>query len=233
MAFAERRNQWPSPTFKSPENVDFAVGASMPFSRYDVESSLMEAMRAAFYRVLRCPPALLRAGRPLTEVVVTKIVELARAGERDPEILCFTVLAQLDMPLQEETHLTESARPTSDVVGTIACDRCSCRAGDGGAGGNIGDGVRHLRSCSGCFRLELSPGGICTRWKSAAVSTAAHPKRSSSSLLLHSALTDWTVQVVGMLPTPGVAATAVPFMNHMDVLPRLSRHSRSLNPSPL
>jgi hypothetical protein len=74
----------------------------MPFSRYKTaDSSLMEAMRAAFHRV--CNVLQLSCDRedPLTEVIVTKIVELAKAGERDPEILCFTVLAELDMPLQE------------------------------------------------------------------------------------------------------------------------------------
>src|SRR4029077_2247134 len=25
--------------------------------------------------------------------------------------------------------------------------------------------LRHLHSCSGCFRLERSPGGTCTHWK--------------------------------------------------------------------
>src|SRR6266478_3101032 len=29
---------------------------------------------------------------------------------------------------------------------------------------------RHLHACPGCFRLERSPGGACTRWKSAALS---------------------------------------------------------------
>jgi hypothetical protein len=29
---------------------------------------------------------------------------------------------------------------------------------------------RRLHACSGCFRLERSPGGACTRWKSAALS---------------------------------------------------------------
>src|SRR6202030_102876 len=29
---------------------------------------------------------------------------------------------------------------------------------------------RHLHACSGCFRLERSPGGPCTHWKSAAFS---------------------------------------------------------------
>jgi hypothetical protein len=49
----------------------------------------------------------------------------------------------------------------------------------------------------------------------------------------HSALTDCTVQFVGMLPTPAVEATVVPFMNHIAVLPLVSRHNRSLMPSPL
>src|SRR6516162_1875637 len=29
---------------------------------------------------------------------------------------------------------------------------------------------RRLHACSGCFRLERSPGGPCTHWKSAALS---------------------------------------------------------------
>src|SRR5262249_51989615 len=47
---------------------------------------------------------------------------------------------------------------------------------------------RHLHACPGCFRLERSPGGPCTHWKSAALSrrtwnadlrlrSAAHPLR--------------------------------------------------------
>jgi hypothetical protein len=74
----------------------------MPFSRYKIaDADLMEAMRAAFYRV--CEVLQLSCDRedPMTEVVVTKIVELAKAGERDPEVLCFAVLAELEMPLQE------------------------------------------------------------------------------------------------------------------------------------
>jgi hypothetical protein len=35
------------------------------------------------------------------------------------------------------------------------------------------------------------------------------------------------------LPTPAVEAIEVPFMNHIDVLPRLSRHRMSAMPSPL
>jgi hypothetical protein len=91
------------PNLHPPRKLELAMGATMPFSRYStVDPSLMEAMRAAFYRV--CEVLQLSCDRedPLTEVVVTKIVELAKAGERDPDV-CFVidVLAQLEMPLQE------------------------------------------------------------------------------------------------------------------------------------
>jgi hypothetical protein len=77
------------------------MGATMPFSKYTVESDLMEAMRAAFHRV--CDILQLSCDREdrLTDLVVTRIVELAKAGERDPDILCFTLLAELETPLHE------------------------------------------------------------------------------------------------------------------------------------
>jgi hypothetical protein len=78
--------------------------ATMPFSRYKIaDPDLMEAMRAAFHRV--CDILQLSCDRqdPLTEVVVTKIVELAKAGERDPEMLCIDVLAQLETPARGVT----------------------------------------------------------------------------------------------------------------------------------
>jgi hypothetical protein len=49
----------------------------------------------------------------------------------------------------------------------------------------------------------------------------------------HSALVDCTIHVVDMLPTLAVEATVTPFMNHIAVLPLVSRQSRSLMPSPL
>jgi hypothetical protein len=45
-------------------------------------------------------------------------VELAKAGERDPEILCFTVLAELDMPLHEA--IPRSSPKAASVVSTEA-----------------------------------------------------------------------------------------------------------------
>jgi hypothetical protein len=79
------------------------MGATMPFSKYVVDSDLMEIMRAAFHPV--CDILQLACDRedPLTEIVVTKIVELAKAGERDPEVLCIDVLAQLETPARGVT----------------------------------------------------------------------------------------------------------------------------------
>jgi hypothetical protein len=63
----------------------------------------MEAMRAAFYQL--CDVLQLSCDREdqLTEVVVTKIVALAEAGERDPEKLCNAVLADLETPAKGRT----------------------------------------------------------------------------------------------------------------------------------
>jgi hypothetical protein len=67
----------------------------MPFSKYDIDPEYIEAMRAAFHRV--CDVLQLDGDRedPMTEIVVTKIVELAKAGELDPEQLCIGTLAAL------------------------------------------------------------------------------------------------------------------------------------------
>ena len=85
----------------------------MPFSKYnaDFNADLMEAMRAAFYRI--CDILQLSGDRedPLTEIVVEKIVELAKAGERDPEVLCIDVLAQLEMPAQSEGRAPSEQAP--------------------------------------------------------------------------------------------------------------------------
>jgi hypothetical protein len=61
----------------------------MPFSRYYIEPEHIEVMRAAFH------DALLLNGDvddPITEVVVNKIVALAKAGEHDAERLTEHVL---------------------------------------------------------------------------------------------------------------------------------------------
>jgi hypothetical protein len=109
-------NQRASSAVNSSENLNMH-GATMPFSKYnaDFNADLMEAMRAAFYRV--CDILQLSGDRedPLTEIVVTKIVELAKAGERDPEILCIDVLAALGTPPQgaSPASLTDAQRATA------------------------------------------------------------------------------------------------------------------------
>ena len=56
----------------------------MPFSKHGVDSEHIEAMRVAFHRV--CDVLQLDCGRAdqMTEIVVMKIVELAKIGEYDP-----------------------------------------------------------------------------------------------------------------------------------------------------
>lgn len=91
-------------------NVHMPMGATMPFSKLDLDPEHIEAMRAAFNRV--CDTLHLTCGRedPLTDLVVLKIVELAKAGERDPDNLCFAVVADLEMPLQDATPRSSPER---------------------------------------------------------------------------------------------------------------------------
>ena len=72
-----------------------SVGATMPFSKH-IDPEHIEAMRAAFHRVCDVLQLNCDADDPMTEIVVMKIVELAKAGELDPERLCLAVIADLD-----------------------------------------------------------------------------------------------------------------------------------------
>jgi hypothetical protein len=65
----------------------------MQFSKYNVDPEHIEAMRAAFRRVCEVLHLDCRRDGPLTDQVVLKIVELAKAGELAPERLCIDVLA--------------------------------------------------------------------------------------------------------------------------------------------
>jgi hypothetical protein len=97
------------------------MGDTMPFSKHNAafNANLMEAMRTAFYRV--CEVLQLSGDRedPLTEIVAAKIVELAKAGERDPEILCSKVLADLETPAQGRP-LTPSERAPPPMTSVAA-----------------------------------------------------------------------------------------------------------------
>jgi hypothetical protein len=78
-------------------------------------------MHAAFRRV--CDILQLSCDRedPLTELVVLKIMELAKAGEHDPEILCIDVLAELGAPSQCVTP-GSSSEPITSVAAQEAAE---------------------------------------------------------------------------------------------------------------
>jgi hypothetical protein len=85
------------------------MGSTVQFSKLQLDSEHIEAMHDAFQRV--CDILQLSCDRedPLTEVVVLKIIELAKAGERDPDLLCIDVLAALEAPSQGGTSSPESS----------------------------------------------------------------------------------------------------------------------------
>jgi hypothetical protein len=113
----------------------------------------MEAMRAAFYRV--CDVLQLSCDRedPLTEVVVKKIVELAKAGERDPEILCFTI-AELDMPLQEA--IPRSSPKVASVAQAHEPDYACAVAGASLRPGGLEPNARSRQFDRTCKRLKTT-----------------------------------------------------------------------------
>jgi hypothetical protein len=84
------------------------------FSKLDLDPDHIEAMHDAFRRL--CDILLLECDQEdrLTEAVVLKIVELAKAGERDPDILCIDVLAQLETPASGVTSPSVSPASESD-----------------------------------------------------------------------------------------------------------------------
>jgi hypothetical protein len=88
----------------------------MPFSRYKtVDPGLMEAMRAAFHKVCDVLQLNCDTEDRLTEIVVTRIVEMAKAGEHDPQRLCDAVLGDLDMPLRDAARRSSPQADASVV----------------------------------------------------------------------------------------------------------------------
>jgi hypothetical protein len=67
----------------------------MPFGKHQIDPLHIEATRSAFKQV--CDALLLRCDvdDPMTEIIVTKIVALAKAGERDANRLAELVLNDL------------------------------------------------------------------------------------------------------------------------------------------
>jgi hypothetical protein len=95
------------------------MGATMPFSKLQLDPEHIEAMHDAFQRV--CDILQLSCDRedPLTEIVVLKIMELAKSGQREPEILCIDVLAALEATSQGGTS---SVEPITSVVAQEAAE---------------------------------------------------------------------------------------------------------------
>jgi hypothetical protein len=70
----------------------------MPFSNYTADPECMEAMRTAFHQICNALRLNGEVDDPVTELIVTKIVALAKAGESDADRLCAQVLAELAGP---------------------------------------------------------------------------------------------------------------------------------------
>jgi predicted RNA methylase len=85
----------------------------MPFTKFNLEHEDIEVMRAAFNRVCDLLHLDCGANDRITAVVATKIVELAKSGERDPERLCIDVLASLQETLQSTAD--EEPRETAQL----------------------------------------------------------------------------------------------------------------------
>jgi hypothetical protein len=112
----------------------------MPFTKYVVDPAHIEAMRTAFYRV--CGVLQLeRVGDPITELVALKIVDLAKAGELDPDRLCSGVLLELatrrpGMLRSARRHRRRDARSTRSQekrVRKLKKESPSCETGALGA----------------------------------------------------------------------------------------------------
>jgi hypothetical protein len=74
--------------------------------------------------------------------------------------------------------------------------------------------LRHLHACSGCFRLERSPGGACTRWKSAALSRRTwkavlpdHARRAAVSAYRRRTTSPTIVWSTGLSYSPAMTTT--------------------------
>jgi hypothetical protein len=72
----------------------------MTFSRCRANPEILEVMQETFERVCNVLQLNGDGEGPVTELVVTKIVELSKAGELEPEKMCIDVLAALGTPPQ-------------------------------------------------------------------------------------------------------------------------------------
>jgi hypothetical protein len=67
----------------------------MPFSKQQFDPALMESLRAAFRKVCDALDMKCEAEDPMTDIIVGKIVALAKAGEADADTLAEKVLTDL------------------------------------------------------------------------------------------------------------------------------------------
>jgi hypothetical protein len=67
----------------------------MPFSKYVVDPAHIDAMRSAFHKVCDVLQVDCKPGGPMTDIIVKKIIEHAKAGELDPDWLCSLVLLDI------------------------------------------------------------------------------------------------------------------------------------------
>jgi hypothetical protein len=67
----------------------------MPFSKHIVDPAHIEIMRTAFQKVCAALQLDCKPGEPLTDLIVMKIIEHAKAGETDPDRLCSRVVLEL------------------------------------------------------------------------------------------------------------------------------------------
>jgi hypothetical protein len=107
----------------------------MPFSKLKLlYPEQMEALHEAFRRVCDILKIDCSGDEKLTELVVLKIVELAKTGERNPEVLCIDTIAAFEASSDDGAQ-----RPASRQRQVCGADRFAV----GRAWPDTGDRPRH------------------------------------------------------------------------------------------
>jgi hypothetical protein len=82
----------------------FPVGEQMAIYRLVREAAFDQAdidRMAAAYEAALTALRLVDRDDPITELIAKKIIEIARAGERDPPSICVRALKELGVPVPE------------------------------------------------------------------------------------------------------------------------------------